>query len=591
MQTNDFSGYTEIAKGESAQLRWDIANAEKVKITNLGAILEGKDSINVFPAMTTTYEFLAYNEEDTLDLTWRVKVLDGNNAGVGKGIDRIGIPADEISYLESDYLRGLNQKYDKQNIAKVKAMHKRITEDSTLVFKMIALDDFGNMLTDLPSDVSWMINKNCAGSNTEVEISSFKEDNYEKDNDNIEISLLVENSVIAGEQFPVVEYIETYLYALDKKDKIRIDFFNHNLEETISLREVERLRENPKMYDKPVANGLNAVYKAGYKTLKNFADDFSDNPKIMIIVAFSPDNSSIIYKANDIVDIARKNEIPVYTVGIGSAVESYVLKYIADATGGRNYYLPEDRLFDLPFVLSEISFAQKANYEVEFNLKTGSCDIADMAIGLNQDMTEKDEFKVYYKKEAQYSGYQAIAAFEDRDTVVTQDFFPNIRSLAQVLKDNPNAVIELIGNSSMEVNYVENQRISLDRAQSVRRLLIESGAAPKQIRVRGEGASQPLYYFQERVWQKYFNRRVEIRWLDPELLPFEIIADMVKSESLALDKVEAWENAGYKAYYQRYLINNLPAYRVKLWGYATEAEADKAAEALQEKYRISFVVQ
>ena len=595
IKNNDFAGYSSIEKGESVKLKWDFANADVVRIKNLGAILNGSDSVTVSPLESTSYEFLVLNEADTLKMEWKVQVLDFSDKEPGKGITRFDNPYKSISFLETEYLSGKNTQFDFSNIKNIKAVRKTKNDDNTLVLRLIAMDEFGNYLPGIKNvakELKWVVEAECSENHSEVEIQNFKENIYEPSSDNIDLSLLIENSVLAGEQFPVMEYIESFVHSLDSNDRVRLDYFNHLYEKKLSLREADRLKNNPKLYDKSIPGGLNAMYKAGYQTALDFTEsDMSSAEKIMIIISFSPDNASIIYKANDIVEIANKKSLPVYTIGIGSAVESYVLKYIADATGGRHYFVEEEDIDDLPYVLREIVFSQKAYYEVNYTLKIDGCQYANMAAGVNKSNVNRDKFKVYNAPEAQYSDYQAIAAFEEKDTVVSEDYFPNIRSLARVLGDNPDAVVELIGNSAIEGNYSTIQTLSLKRAQAVRRLLIDAGAAPGQIRVRGEGAAKPLYYFQEREWQKYFNRRVEVRWLDPELLPFEIIADIVNSEFIALEKVESWENAGYRAYYERYLINNMPAYRVKLWGYATEEQAEAQARQLENKYKITFVVQ
>jgi len=37
------------------------------------------------------------------------------------------------------------------------------------------------------------------------------------------------------------------------------------------------------------------------------------------------------------------------------------------------------------------------------------------------------------------------------------------------------------------------------------------------------------------------NRRVECRWIDPSLLPYEIRAEKVNTEQEALSMIEKWE--------------------------------------------------
>jgi len=126
--------------------------------------------------------------------------------------------------------------------------------------------------------------------------------------------------------------------------------------------------------------------------------------------------------------------------------------------------------------------------------------------------------------------------------------------------------------------------IALKRAQTVRRSLVDMGVKPSQIRVRAEGNRRPVYYFQNAAWQEDYNRRVEVRWLDPALLPYEITAGIVATEEEALEKTDEWEKRGAKAYYEAIFYQKQPAFRIKLWGYPGYSEAASAARELQRRY-------
>ena len=187
--------------------------------------------------------------------------------------------------------------------------------------------------------------------------------------------------------------------------------------------------------------------------------------------------------------------------------------------------------------------------------------------------------------------YQALASFDYKDTYLKDEFEPILSSLAEVLKDNPDSKIQLVGHSSIEGNNKVNLSLSERRADVIKNHLVALGASPTQIKTKAVGASQPIYYLQTSPWQQQYNRRVEVRWLDPSILPFEIIADVTYSEDEAMVKVEEWEDRGYRVYYDRYLKNYTPNYRVKLWGYSTEDEATSTAQKLGKKYKKEFVVE
>ena len=170
-------------------------------------------------------------------------------------------------------------------------------------------------------------------------------------------------------------------------------------------------------------------------------------------------------------------------------------------------------------------------------------------------------------------------------------FEPAIRNLAEALKSNPDLIVELVGNAGAnEGNDEQCKQLALRRARIVRQKMIESGVHPEQLRASTEGSERPLYLFPRFNWQHRYNSRLEIRWLLPEDFPYEIVADNYLSEDEANNSVEVWEDRGYKAYYQRIIQNNRPAYRVLIWGYKSEADAIEVAKKLSREYKKRYYV-
>ncbi|MPN19931.1 hypothetical protein SDC9_167306 [bioreactor metagenome] len=190
-----------------------------------------------------------------------------------------------------------------------------------------------------------------------------------------------------------------------------------------------------------------------------------------------------------------------------------------------------------------------------------------------------------------FADYQIIASYNVGDTVVSSVFEPAISDVAEALLTNSELVLELIGNSSsVEGNEDICNKFALTRAQAIRKKLMENGVKSKQIRVSSESSYRPLFQSPKTNWQFMYNNRVEVRWLSPEEMPYEIIAGYYTSEDEALSEVTKWESKKYLAYYQRIMQNQRPAYRVLLWGYQTEDAASKEAKKLSNEYKRTFVV-
>ncbi|MFM8439216.1 MAG: SPOR domain-containing protein, partial [Candidatus Kapaibacterium sp.] len=75
------------------------------------------------------------------------------------------------------------------------------------------------------------------------------------------------------------------------------------------------------------------------------------------------------------------------------------------------------------------------------------------------------------------------------------------------------------------------------------------------------------------------------------LLPFEIVTDYVESERDAQAAVQTWLKRSYKAYYEPVVVERTPVFRVKLWGYETEAGARDAAALIKKKYNVAAEVE
>jgi hypothetical protein len=111
-----------------------------------------------------------------------------------------------------------------------------------------------------------------------------------------------------------------------------------------------------------------------------------------------------------------------------------------------------------------------------------------------------------------------------------------------------------------------------------------------QILLKELGASKPLYSIEKSQWEEESNRRVEIIWLDAVRKPFEISAGAVGSELEAQQKVNEWNERGIKSYYDAYLVDKMPMYKIILWGYTSKNEAEMNAKNLSKKYNVKLSV-
>jgi outer membrane protein OmpA-like peptidoglycan-associated protein len=595
IEQNKFTGYSQIERGESAKLSWDFNNAEKVNIHGFPKDFHGKDSVIVTPEESTTYKFTASSSSDSLILRSIVNVTQPEKNEITRGpeLENHGL---QPSYKETDYLNGI------LDAGKVTLPHKLkvvrtmypYKENSVLVRALI-LDQFGNFLTgfsDLPEEAQFLANIKCGAVATNHEINTLVEKKYDE-SQHCDYAVVMDNSLAAIHSQTIFEDLEGFVSDLAVEDNLMLAYFNQDYHELIKMNSAKVVFDNFNSFSLPEQSGLNALYKSAYKGLNSLIK--SKNPhKALILITSNADNASIIYSANDPAALALEYDIPIYIIGVGFSVESFILKYMCALTGGYYYSVSEFNTEKISGIMKEISFSQKFYYEFEIPMLTDQDDCNKLTGNVtfqSEKVTLEEKIRIVAHPETQPMVYQAIASFDYKDTYLRDEFESILVSLAEVLMDNPESKIQLVGHSSIEGNNKVNKDLSERRADVVKKRLIALGAGTDQIKTKAVGASQPIYYLQTSPWQQQYNRRVEVRWLDPSILPYEIVADVSDTEDDAMTMVEEWEDRGYRVYYDRYLKNYSPNYRVKLWGYSTEDEAVSTAKKLGKKYKKEFVVE
>jgi outer membrane protein OmpA-like peptidoglycan-associated protein len=593
----EFKGISQIKRGESASLKWKFENAQNVRIAEKQRNFSPEDSTSIKTDSSDSFTFVATNGADTLVIPWKIYVYD-QIKDLETGPLSENTKNQKSSFINSKYLSGVKKYQSGSPLEYLKLMRYYYPfENKNLIrAKVLVLDEFGNYVSGYGTKESDFITMNaqigCSDNFKSSPVTGFTEI-LPTHNEGVDFALILDNSSIAGDYFPIYDQIESFTHSLDSNDRFGLYSFNQNFKESISLRNSSLVSEMVVKPEKCV--GLSAIFKSLKNCIDIVSKDRESRQKAIVLIAYSTDNASIIYDRNDIIDLAKSKDIPVYVIGIGNAVDSYSLSSVANLSGARYYEIEESQINDLPLIFNEILFSQKSHYQFDITVpaeQTGGCSVIHTKMEFVTASTNSvDSLTIPAIRQRHEFNYMAVASFAQGDTVLTEDYHEPVLQLANILKKNPKLSIELIGNSSIEGNDKVSYTLGMKRVQQVRKLLIQLGADPSKIRIRSDGSNNPIYYLQDAAWMQYYNRRVELRWLDPELLPYEVIAQVNETETEALANVEKWEDRGYKAYYERFLQSNIPVYRVKLWGYANLQEAEKLAKKLTQDYGMTFVVQ
>lgn len=623
------TGSRELKSGDKGFIAWRFQGFESVKIVGdtLSVIRGARDMITIAPTKTTVYTITALGQKGKrLDTLWRVVVLTEAQADSLTQIESntpletasrgaVQLQSDVSSMLPqsvyavsaanskpSKYYAGIvrdNMVASKQ--AKVLKI-VRIPDNSLegTFFHAVMLDEFGNFLPVLsaqsPAQVSafqlTLLDVSDSSAATSVREGRVRANDPPfrireaslYDSPDLAVTLCLDNAGYMRSLSSLSSSCQDFMRSLGARvEQYRI-YFDHRITLNEPLPRVEN-----------ATGGLTALYKAAYKGVLTLKQS-GRRHKALVLISGGKDDASILYTMQDVMRSAREFGVVVYTIAVGSNADTYALRTIADYTGGRFYAIDDEKSEEFAAVLKEISMSYKAFYELALTSGTSvqaHSKVIDATLafktGDGGTLSETKPFAL--NEQAYYSAHQILATFAANSFEPDEQFDSQIGALAQVLKDNPTKVIELIGHTDMQGNDGMNRTFALRRAQAVKARLSAMGANPAQIRLRSAGREKPVYYFESAEWQARANRRVELRWLDPALVPYEILAEAVSSEEEAMRLEAVWSARGYDAYYDSFLVNRIPAYRLKLWGFPTLESAVKTKDELQAKYRLPLRVQ
>ena len=103
--------------------------------------------------------------------------------------------------------------------------------------------------------------------------------------------------------------------------------------------------------------------------------------------------------------------------------------------------------------------------------------------------------------------------FDTNSPVLLKDSFPILNALTEILQNNKNIKIKIIGHTDLTGDLEENKKLSWDRADSVKKYLIEAGIDSNRIITEGKGSTQPLINSKFPDASKV-NRRTEFEVID-----------------------------------------------------------------------------
>lgn len=597
LQLNKISGYQEVYEGDSCVIEWDFSNAKYVEIPTENKRFSARDSFVVRPYNSIRYDVIAYSESGDSLVQYVYIVVKGRgeaerlSAGPIQRGPLISTNVNELQSKEhSEYFSGmLSGSLDK--VAQMKISYGKLNaQTDSIELYFLLLDEFGNFvqnITNYTSDVRIELTQGCGG-------KAFRE-NLEfprvySHNNRVACYLLVDKGILSNGLNPVAEISEGVKF-LSNDDGFSFSIFGNDLETLIPIQNFDKgYWDLQKLALKPEIE-LSAIHKSLYNLMHSIPDGSNS---IVILVTNNTDNASITYTFEDVLEIAQKKGVSLNVVGVGNEFSFSAFKYVTTLTSGTTYHLLWNDFGKISDVLREILLSRKFAYRIvgKNRLDKNECKEGNYRLTVRGSSFKFSDFLNFpFMQKTYYTNYQAVSLFNFLDTAVGSEYLAGINNLAKILKEHPDISVELVGNASLDEYSFKPLDLSLARANSVKKQLLNLGVNLTQIKAKGRGTSKPLFQIEEDERSKMLNRRVEIRWLHPSVLPYTIVVDTLESEEQAENQISVWERRGFKAYYDRILEGGDVRYRIVLWGYSNFEEAERTARLILKRFKTYSVVE
>lgn len=597
LQLNKISGYQEVYEGDSCVIAWDFSNAKYVEIPPENKRFNARDSFVVRPYNSIRYDIIAYSERGDSLIQYVYIVVkeraeaERRSAGPIQRGPLISPNVKELQSKEhSEYFSGmLSGSLDK--VAQMKISYGKLNaQTDSIELYFLLLDEFGNFIQDITNYTSDVRIELAQGCGSRVFRENLEFPRVYSLNSRIACYLLVDKGILLDGSNPVAEISEGVQF-LSNEDGFSLSIFGNDLETLIPIENFDKgYWDLQKLALKPETE-LSAIYKSLYNLMFSIPDSSNS---IVILITNNTDNASITYTLEDVLEIAKKKGISLNVVGVGNEFSLSAFKYVTALTLGTTYHLFWNDFGKISDVLREIILSRKFAYRAvgKNRLDKNECKEGNYRLTVRGSSFEFSDFLNFpFMPKTYYTNYQAVSLFNFLDTTLGNEYLAGINNLAKILKEHPDISVELVGNASLDEYSFKPLDLSLARANSVKEQLLNLGVNFTQIKAKGRGTSKPLFQIEEDERSKMLNRRVEIRWLHPSVLPYTVVVDTLESEEQAENQINVWERRGFKAYYDRILEGGDVRYRIVLWGYSNFEEAERTARLVFKKFKTYSVVE
>lgn len=510
--------------------------------------------------------------------------------------DNVSTGPDPLSFNdnESIYLRGLNADSAVEPV-RLRILGARSSMGS-IVAQVVALDKKGNFIRNADRTLAWTSMYGCRRDPMSTSVSpAVNEQVWRSITTPTLLEVIIDNSLTSdGIASPILRSLRDKLPGFAGRDSIGIITYSHIFDE---VSPIASYMDAASAIDSNVANepgGLAATYTTMFTALKKL-EDHKQSSNILVVVTASNDAASLPSMLTNVIRKANAIRATIHVIKIGTSAQGYIYRYITAASGGRLYSISTENISEVADIIREIAYGSKQHFEVTIPVPMipASCDDLLIKISAGIEGTSDvfaDTILVPRREKNFYSGRSIVAMFPDTTDRGLKDYYPILTALAEELMSDPAKHLQLVGHVSADLKGDADQR-ALERAGYVADFLKAYGVKESQIGLSSDGNRKPVYYLQLDGTQRLMNNRVEAYFISDDDFPYTIVVDQFATEEQAIKGVESWESRGYKAFFEPIVVKRAPAYRLKLWGYRSRPEAEKAMSSVRKLVKTTVFIE
>ena len=255
-----------------------------------------------------------------------------------------------------------------------------------------------------------------------------------------------------------------------------------------------------------------AIKDALFQSVENIIIDSESETKTIILFTDGYSNTDqITIPLSDIIRKAIDNNINIVVVGFGRWFDENYLNAIAYFAGGNSYRIWHENEFNQLF---ENIFTDT---DISYNLEFSPCMFGDEiqilmdvnGLNLNDNYTGS----TFFATPANQGNSIAIdILFDTGSSKINEIIYANeIDNLIQFLNYKKDLNITIEGHTDKVGSKSLNKNLSLKRALSLKKILVNKGINENRIKIEGYGSEMPAYAYVGNIKSNPLNRRIEIR--------------------------------------------------------------------------------